>query len=46
MGRDMLSDPVELLPGVRGAIEQLRQTAEIVLVTKGDLLDQERKLAQ
>jgi putative hydrolase of the HAD superfamily len=46
MGRDMLSDPVELLPGVRGAIEQLRQTAEIVLITKGDLLDQERKLAQ
>jgi putative hydrolase of the HAD superfamily len=46
MGRDMLSDPVELLPGVRCAIEQLRQTAEIVLITKGDLLDQERKLAQ
>jgi putative hydrolase of the HAD superfamily len=46
MGRDMLSDPVELMPGVRGAIEQLRQTAEIVLITKGDLLDQERKLAQ
>jgi putative hydrolase of the HAD superfamily len=46
MGRDMLSDPVELLPGVRDAIEQLRQTAEIVLITKGDLLDQERKLAQ
>ena len=46
IGRDMLSDPVELMPGVRGAIEQLRQTAEIVLITKGDLLDQERKLAQ
>jgi putative hydrolase of the HAD superfamily len=46
MGRDMLSDPVELLPGVRGAIEPLQQTAEIVLITKGDLLDQERKLAQ
>jgi putative hydrolase of the HAD superfamily len=46
MGRDMLSDPVELLPCVRGAIQQLRQTAEIVLITKGDLLDQERKLAQ
>jgi putative hydrolase of the HAD superfamily len=46
MGRDMLSDPVELLPGVRGTIEPLRQTAEIVLITKGDLLDQERKLAQ
>ncbi|AGI66323.1 haloacid dehalogenase domain protein hydrolase [Octadecabacter antarcticus 307] len=46
IGRDMLSDPVELLPGVRDAIEQLQQTAEIMLITKGDLLDQERKLAQ
>lgn len=46
MGCDMLSDPVELLPRVRGTIEPLRQTAEIVLITKGDLLDQERKLAQ
>jgi putative hydrolase of the HAD superfamily len=31
---------------VRDAIEQLRQTAEFVLITKGDLLDKERKLAQ
>lgn len=46
MGRSMLSDPVELLPGVRDAIEQVQQTAEIVFITKGNLLDQERKLAQ
>ena len=46
MGRDMLSDPVEMLTGVGSAIEKLRQTAEIVLITKGDLLVQDCKLAQ
>lgn len=46
MGRAMLSDPVELLPGVRDAIEALQDRADILLITKGDLLDQERKLAQ
>lgn len=45
-GRAMLSDPVELLDGARAAIETLKPAAEIVLITKGDLLDQERKLAQ
>ncbi|SMX43368.1 HAD family hydrolase [Octadecabacter ascidiaceicola] len=46
MGRSMLADPVELLPGVREAIEAVKPDAEILLITKGDLLDQERKLAQ
>lgn len=46
MGRGMLADPVELLPGVRDAIEALKLDADILLITKGDLLDQERKLAQ
>jgi putative hydrolase of the HAD superfamily len=46
MGRGMLADPVELLPGVREAIEAVKPDAEILLITKGDLLDQERKLAQ
>ena len=46
MGRAMLAEPVELLIGVREAIEQLKPVAEILLITKGDLLDQERKLAQ
>lgn len=46
LGRTMLADPVDLLPGVRSALEALRGQAHIVLITKGDLLDQERKLAQ
>lgn len=45
-GREMLEHPIELLPGARETVEALSGEAEIVLVTKGDLLDQERKLAQ
>jgi putative hydrolase of the HAD superfamily len=45
-GREMLHHPVELLPHAREAVEALRDDYRIVLVTKGDLFDQERKLAQ
>ncbi|MCW9044585.1 MAG: HAD hydrolase-like protein [Pseudopelagicola sp.] len=45
-GRDMLRHPIELLPHAREAIESLASTYRILLITKGDLLDQERKLAQ
>ena len=46
LGREMLSHPIELLPGVRETIKALSREFKIVLITKGDLLDQERKLAQ
>ena len=45
-GREMLSHPIELLPHAREALEALAQDFRIVLITKGDLFDQERKLAQ
>ncbi|MGR3760553.1 HAD family hydrolase [Roseobacteraceae bacterium NS-SX3] len=45
-GQMMLSYPIELLPHARTAVEALARTHRVVLVTKGDLLDQERKLAQ
>jgi putative hydrolase of the HAD superfamily len=45
-GQEMLAHPIELLPHARAAIEQLAPDYRIVLITKGDLLDQERKLAQ
>lgn len=45
-GRDMLAHPIELLPHARAAVEALAGRFKLVLVTKGDLLDQERKLAQ
>jgi len=45
-GRDMLRHPIELLPHAEAAIAALAPTHCLVLITKGDLLDQERKLAQ
>ncbi len=45
-GREMLAHPVELLPHAREAVEAVAGTHHLVLITKGDLLHQERKLAQ
>ncbi|GLQ25252.1 HAD family hydrolase [Sulfitobacter pacificus] len=45
-GRDMLSHPVELLPDVEATVKALKHEFKLLLITKGDLLDQERKLAQ
>ena len=45
-GQEMLRHPIELLPHARRAVEALAATHRILLITKGDLLDQERKLAQ
>ena len=45
-GREMLRHPVDLLPHARTAVEAAKETHRILLITKGDLLDQERKLAQ
>lgn len=46
IGRDLLSHPVECLPHARDALEALAGRYFLVLITKGDLFDQERKLAQ
>jgi putative hydrolase of the HAD superfamily len=45
-GRDMLSHPIEILPQVRETLEELAGAYRLVLITKGDLFDQERKLTQ
>jgi putative hydrolase of the HAD superfamily len=45
-GQEMLSHPIELMPHARAAVEAAAETHRVVLITKGDLLDQERKLAQ
>lgn len=46
LGRGMLTAPVELLPGAAEAVTALRAAGHrLVLITKGDLIDQERKLA-
>ncbi|MDL2408368.1 HAD family hydrolase [Rhizobium calliandrae] len=46
IGRDLLAHPVETLPHVRETLEALAGNYLLVLITKGDLFDQERKLAQ
>jgi putative hydrolase of the HAD superfamily len=45
-GKDMLSHPIDLLPFAHDAIEVARSHGKVLLITKGDLMDQERKLAQ
>ncbi len=45
-GRDMLSHPVETLPHARQTLAALAERFRLVMITKGDLFDQERKLAE
>jgi len=44
-GREMHAHPVETLPHVRETLERLAPSYRMILITKGDLFDQERKLA-
>jgi putative hydrolase of the HAD superfamily len=45
-GREMLGSPVELLEGVAEAVVELARQFPLILLTKGDLLHQETKLAR
>lgn len=44
IGKEMLDKPVELLEGVEEVLQTLSHNYRLIVVTKGDLLDQERKL--
>ncbi|NOQ92631.1 MAG: HAD hydrolase-like protein [Flavobacteriaceae bacterium] len=44
IGKEMIDKPVELLDGVEQVLKTLKPKYKIILATKGDLLDQERKL--
>jgi len=44
IGHELLQKPVELLDGVTETLEHLKGNYRLVVATKGDLLDQERKL--
>jgi putative hydrolase of the HAD superfamily len=44
-GRELVNFPIETLPYVDAALEALQDRYRLILVTKGDLFDQERKLA-
>ena len=44
LGKQMLDNPIELLDGVEDVLVSLKDKYRLVVATKGDLLDQERKL--
>jgi putative hydrolase of the HAD superfamily len=46
LGKRVLQHPVELLPGIRAAVEAVAKDYQVVLITKGDLFHQEKKVAQ
>jgi putative hydrolase of the HAD superfamily len=44
LGKKMIQQPVELLDGVKEVLEKIKNKYRLIVLTKGDLLDQERKL--
>ena len=46
LGKSVLEHPVEVLDGIREAVEAVAARHRIVLITKGDLFHQEAKVAQ
>lgn len=46
LGKDILGQAVQLLPGVRAAVEDVARTHAVVMITKGDLFHQEAKVRQ
>jgi len=44
IGKEMLEKPIELLDGVEEVLKGLQGKCKLIVATKGDLLDQERKL--
>lgn len=46
LGRRMLAHPVDLLEGAAHAVERLGERHRLVLITKGDLIHQEQKIAR
>ena len=43
-GKELLNKPIELLDGVEDVLAAMKARYRLVMATKGDLLDQERKL--
>ena len=44
LGKNLLNEPIDLLAGVEEVLDTLKGKYRLVVATKGDLLDQERKL--
>jgi putative hydrolase of the HAD superfamily len=46
LGKEMIQHPVELLEGVEETVENLKEEYTLMILTKGDLFDQESKIAR
>lgn len=46
LGKEMLTHPIEILPGIENTIETLKDDFRLMIITKGDLWDQETKIAR
>jgi putative hydrolase of the HAD superfamily len=46
LGKELIDHPVDLLDGVREAVDALTDTYRVMVITKGDLLHQETKVAR
>ena len=46
LAKEMVQHPVELLPNIKSTLEQLQDQYELMIITKGDLFDQESKIAR
>ena len=46
LGKELLNVPLQLLNGVKDILETLSPKYKLIVATKGDLLDQERKLEE
>jgi len=44
IGKTLLNMPIQLLDGIEDVLQKLQGKYQLILATKGDLLDQERKL--
>lgn len=44
IGKEMLDKPIELISGIEEVLQALQNDYKLIVATKGDLLDQEKKL--
>ncbi len=44
LGKEMLSEPVKIIDGVESTLKSLSHNHNLILITKGDLLNQEKKI--
>lgn len=46
LAKEMVSSPIEVLPGIEDLLKELQGKCQLMVITKGDLLDQESKVAR